>query len=88
MSSPYSVKVKHTNNYDFIRFCAASLVLFSHHYALVGSQAPAEPSLLGLNTLGGLAVSIFFALSGYLITQSWFADPHPVRFAIRRVLRI
>lgn len=87
MLKAQSSKFKHTNNYDFIRFCAASLVLFSHHYTLVGDKGP-EPSFLGLNTLGGLAVSIFFALSGYLITQSWFSDPHPVRFAIRRVLRI
>lgn len=78
---------KHANNFDFIRLIAASLVLFSHHYALVG-DGRAEPSFLGLNTLGGLAVSIFFTLSGYLVTQSWFADPHPIRFALRRILRI
>lgn len=75
----------HCNNFDFIRFAAASLVLFNHHYTLTGR---AELSFLGINTLSGLAVSVFFALSGYLVTQSWFADPHPWRFALRRILRI
>ena len=77
----------HANNFDFIRFCAASLVLFSHHYALTGNGDLA-PTFFQLNSLGDLAVSIFFCLSGYLVTQSWFADPHPVRFAQRRILRI
>lgn len=78
---------KHSNNFDAIRLMAASLVLFGHHYPLVG-DGRVEPSFLGLNTLGGLAVSIFFTLSGYLVTQSWFADPHLLRFAVRRILRI
>ena len=75
----------HANNFDFIRFAAATLVLFNHHYTLTGQG---ELSFLGINTLSGLAVSVFFCLSGYLVTQSWFADPHPVRFAQRRILRI
>ncbi|MDO5090209.1 MAG: acyltransferase [Cardiobacteriaceae bacterium] len=82
-----TISGKHANNFDAIRLFAAALVLFGHHYPLVG-DGRIEPSFLGLNTLGGLAVSIFFTLSGYLVTQSWFADPHPVRFALRRILRI
>lgn len=75
----------HANNFDAVRFAAATLVLYSHHHPLTGHE---EPSFFALNTLGGLAVSIFFCLSGYLVTQSWFADPHPWRFAQRRILRI
>lgn len=74
------------NNFDAIRLGAAMLVLYSHHYTLAGGLK--EPSFLGINTLGGLAVSVFFAISGYLVAQSWRSDPHPVRFALRRVLRI
>ncbi|MDO5289579.1 MAG: acyltransferase [Pseudomonadota bacterium] len=76
----------HANNFDAIRLAAALLVLYSHHYTLTGQAM--EPSFLGINTLGGLAVSMFFTISGYLVTQSWFADPAPVRFALRRILRI
>ena len=73
------------NNFDFLRMVAASLVLYSHHFALTGRG---EPSFFSLHSWGGFAVMIFFSISGYLVTQSWFADPHIGRFAARRVLRI
>ena len=78
-------KTHPTNNFDFIRIVAASMVLFSHHFALTGR---AEPSFFGLYSLGGLAVAIFFVISGYLVTISWSRDPHLLRFAYRRALRI
>lgn len=74
-----------SNNFDFVRIVAASCVLISHHFALT---AQAEPSFFGLHSLGGIAVLIFFSLSGFLVAQSWFADPHTLRFAMRRALRI
>lgn len=43
---------------------------------------------MGWLPLGALGVYIFFAISGYLVAQSWQSDPHPVRFLQRRVLRI
>ncbi|RYH17178.1 MAG: acyltransferase, partial [Alcaligenaceae bacterium] len=67
------------------RIVAASMVLFSHHFALTGQG---EPSFFGLYSLGGLAVAIFFVISGYLVTISWSRDPHLLRFAYRRFLRI
>ena len=72
------------NAFDHIRLTAAALVLFSHHFALWGLS---EPSTLG-NSLGHLGVAIFFALSGYLVTKSFRADPDVGRFLLRRVLRI
>lgn len=42
----------------------------------------------GLTTFGGLGVYIFFSISGYLITKSWLSDPHLLRYAIKRLLRI
>lgn len=39
-------------------------------------------------TFGSLGVCIFFSISGYLVTQSWLRDPHALRFASRRILRI
>ena len=52
------------NNFDAIRIAAASMVLLSHHYALTGQV---EPSFFGIHSLGGLAVTVFFVISGYLV---------------------
>jgi peptidoglycan/LPS O-acetylase OafA/YrhL len=73
------------NNFDFVRLLAAASVMFSHQFAL---EAKDEPLVLHFQTLGGYAVMVFFAISGYLITASWLADPHLARFAARRLLRI
>ncbi len=75
----------HTNNFDAIRIVAALAVLVSHHHALIGQF---EPLVLGIHSLGGFAVLVFFAVSGYLVTTSWNNDPHLLRFALRRALRI
>lgn len=74
-----------TNNFDFIRVIAATSVLVSHHFALSGLP---EPLVLKFQTLGGYGVFIFFAISGFLVAQSWQRDPNVVRFAHRRLLRI
>ena len=59
-------------------------MLYSHSFALFGLD---EPMVFG-KTVGTLAVAVFFIVSGYLISQSWDSDPHPIRFAQRRALRI
>lgn len=56
------------NSYDFVRFCAAAAVLFSHHFDLAGF---AEPRVPGLGEdFGEVAVEVFFCLSGFLLTLS------------------
>lgn len=77
------------NRFDFLRLLAAWLVLFSHCYPL-GGRADSEPLLssLGLDTLGGVGVGIFFVLSGYLVTLSLERSPNLLTFARRRALRI
>jgi peptidoglycan/LPS O-acetylase OafA/YrhL len=77
--------VHERNNFDFLRIFAAYLVLYSHQFSLTGHL---EPSLPGYQTFGGLALDVFFSLSGYLVAQSWTSDPHLFRFALRRFLRI
>lgn len=77
--------VQSGNSYDAIRMLAAASVLVSHHFALTGQP---EPALGTIHSLGGVAVLVFFSLSGYLVTQSWQADPHAWRFLVRRALRI
>ena len=56
------------NSYDFVRFCAASAVLISYHFGLVGF---AEPQVPGYgNDLSDLGLEVFFCLSGFLICRS------------------
>lgn len=73
------------NNLTFLRWLAAGLVLYGHSFVLLGLP---EPLFMGWVPLGPLGVYIFFAISGYLVAQSWESDPHPVRFLQRRALRI
>lgn len=77
------------NRFDILRLLAAWLVLFSHCYPL-GGRASSEPltSTVGIDTLGGVGVAIFFVLSGYLVTLSLERSPHLLEFARRRILRI
>lgn len=76
----------HQNNaFDILRIIAASAVLYSHSYALYGL---AEPLPVAGQTYGSLAVALFFAISGFLVCQSWMRDPSLARFFVRRGLRI
>lgn len=72
------------NNFDAVRLLAAFLVIWGHQFALLGMPVP----LILSNEPGALGVVMFFTLSGYLVTLSWLADPHPLRFVARRALRI
>jgi peptidoglycan/LPS O-acetylase OafA/YrhL len=75
-----------SNSYDFVRFCAASAVLFSHHFAL--SRIP-EPPVPGYGEdFGKLAVEIFFCLSGFLICRSLQKSANWALFFSSRFLRI
>jgi peptidoglycan/LPS O-acetylase OafA/YrhL len=78
------------NHFDFLRFLAASLVLFSHSFMLTG-MGTLEPLavLSGHRTdLGHVAVAIFFALSGFLIAGSWDKRRHFPDFISARIVRI
>lgn len=70
-----------SNNFDFLRLCAATAVIWSH-----------VPPLLGIpgnrGDFGAAGVFAFFAISGYLVTESWDRDPNALRFALRRAMRI
>src|ERR1035438_4080365 len=81
-----SMEPRAENSYDFVRFCAASAVLFSHHFAL--SRIP-EPPVPGYGEdLGKLAVEVFFCLSGFLICRSLQKSSNWAQFVSARVLRI
>jgi len=79
------------NNFDALRFVAATSVIFSHAFLLgEGTQDP-EPLMWltgGQTILGVVGVFIFFTISGFLVTQSFEATGSPLRFSMKRVLRI
>ena len=77
--------VSHGNNFNLVRLAAAWLVLFGHGFQFLGLP---EPRFLSSWPLGVLGVYVFFAISGFLVTQSWQSDPHLLRFLARRALRI
>jgi peptidoglycan/LPS O-acetylase OafA/YrhL len=70
--------------FDLLRLGAAAAVLFSHSYALVGRGEPG----LGSQSIGNIAVLVFFAISGFLIAGSWRSEPRLPLFLAKRVLRI
>ena len=72
------------NNFDLLRLVAASAVLLSHSFAVVGDNQPQ----IGGYTLGTIAVYVFFAISGYLIVGSWSYRPELGAFLAKRALRI
>ena len=72
------------NNFDVLRLAAASVVLVSHSFKVVGASEPH----IGHFPLGTLGVEVFFATSGFLVAKSWFAQPGLRAFAVKRGLRI
>lgn len=86
-----SVLPNNGNSFNTLRLLAAFAVLLSHSFPLAGLH---EPALGGLSSVGNpysagtMAVLVFFAISGYLITESWVRDPNLGRFFVRRSLRI
>lgn len=88
-ASPVTALNREDNRFDVLRLLAAWLVLFSHCYPL-GGRPTLEPlmSTVGIDTLGGVGVAIFFVLSGYLVSISLERSSSVLEFARRRVLRI
>lgn len=71
------------NNFNLIRLIGAILVLVGHMGPIMGIQTP----VMGQG-LHGIGVEILFLIGGYLITESWMHDPNPLRYSIRRFLRL
>lgn len=83
------------NNFDCLRLVAASMMVMSHSFDLLG-----KPDTVGKNSeplvtltnnqmsLGSLGVWIFFSASGYLITQSLLRSSSYKVYFVKRFLRI
>jgi peptidoglycan/LPS O-acetylase OafA/YrhL len=79
------------NNFDALRLVAAVSVMFSHAFLIAeGTQkhewlirVTGNQSILGL-----CGVFVFFAISGFLVTQSYEQTGNPLHFFAKRALRI
>ena len=74
----------HQNNFDGLRLIAALMVMLSHQLVFLHRVDPSPMK----DSLGMLAVLMFFVMSGYLVCESWCRDPHLTRFLMRRLLRL
>lgn len=84
------VKVDMKNNaFDFVRLIAAIMVVFGHSGYLYGSKEIGwEAKYFDNMHSGTLAVWIFFAVSGFLVTRSWHRSEGIVDFILKRAKRI
>jgi len=79
------------NNFDALRLLAATAVIFSHAIFLSTGRLDSEPLMRltgGQSNLGVVGVFVFFAISGYLVTQSWEQTASLPRYLAKRALRL
>lgn len=78
------------DNFLLLRALAASLVIYGHSYAMVQAGGPPELfSWLGWSVYSGqIAVDLFFAISGFLVTGSFLRRHNLFEFLWARALRI
>jgi peptidoglycan/LPS O-acetylase OafA/YrhL len=79
------------NNFDALRLLAAISVIFSHSF-LIAEGTQSNEWLIRLtgnqSILGLTGVFVFFAISGFLVTQSFEQTPNPLHYLAKRALRI
>ena len=79
------------NNFNFIRFALAVMVIFGHSYSMIQKTSDNEPLTRltrGQMFSGELAVDCFFIISGFLILQSWLYSRSAGDYLRKRALRI
>ena len=81
--------IRKKNNFDFIRLVASVAVIFSHAFPLTNSGDEPLTELSNFRfSLGGLAVTTFFVISGFLITRSFERSKTSKDYFAARALRI
>lgn len=79
------MKGSRENNFNILRFLAALMVMAGHMAILDGTG---KVSLLWGQGVQSIGVKIFFLTGGYLISKSWLSDPNPIRYCVKRIMRI
>jgi peptidoglycan/LPS O-acetylase OafA/YrhL len=80
-----------SNNFDALRLVAAVSVVFSHSFLIAEGTQDHEPLIWltgNQSILGLVGVFVFFAISGFLVTQSFEETGNARRFLAKRALRI
>lgn len=77
------------NNFNLIRFVAATMVIVAHSYVLTGHpwRQISVPAIREWN-LARIAVDAFFVTSGFLISMSFLRQPNIWLYLEARILRI
>ena len=77
------------NNLNLIRIVAAAMVLVSHSFVIASGNPHAEPwdAVLGRSP-GGMAVDIFFVISGFLVSGSLVKQASIAPYLMARAVRI
>ena len=82
------IKIKSTN-VDLLKFISAASVILCHSYAITQNRPDfVEEFTRGACNLGGLAVAVFFFLSGLYVRKSQERTPEAADFMKRRCRRI
>lgn len=78
-----------STNINILRFVCAILVIISHSYSIVLNQYDFISRWFNNQvSLGGIAVAIFFFLSGLYVTKSLMKSKSSVDFIRKRIVRI
>lgn len=89
MTASGSAPLHRDNNFDALRVLAAAMVLLFHSWALTRrTDEPIAEITHGSLAGGPLGVWMFFAISGYLVSQSYVQRKNLLAFVEARVLRI
>jgi peptidoglycan/LPS O-acetylase OafA/YrhL len=77
------------NNFNLIRFLAASAVIVDHSFALVAPEQTARAAFdIGSLEVGRIAVDVFFIVSGFLVTRSAMTRPTVLDYGVARFMRL
>lgn len=77
------------NNFNLIRMVAAACVIVSHAFPITLGSGALEPLEASTgHKLGWIAVAVFFAVSGFLITRSFDRTSRLSRWIAARVMRL
>ena len=78
------------NNFHFLRFFAAALVMYGHAYPLTGrgNLDKIQELSLGVFPTAHMGVCIFFTISGYLIAKSLLSSSSSFNYLWKRLLRL
>lgn len=77
------------NNFNLIRVLAALAVIYGHASAVTGHGPPDWfLEYVGYKFIGGVAVDVFFVISGFLVTASAMSSRGLRYYVVSRVLRI